>query len=231
MQEEMDRVLDILDEKLSSCFGKFNFVVGKICGVKCVVVKCGVGKVSAAMCTQTMIIAYNPDYILNVGVAGGISTDVDIGDIVVATGVIQHDFDISAFSHRKKGEIPGTDCVVIKSTDWILNKFISISSEHGGNSVEPGIILSGDQFVNSSDKINSLRNEFGGVACDMESGSIGQVCYLNNKDFGIIRAISDKANEISNIDFRKFLETSSDNAAKMIKNFIESSQDLCWDKF
>ena len=168
---------------------------------------------------------YNPDFIINVGVAGGIDSEIKIGDIAVASGVVQHDFDISPFSNRKKGEIAGIDLVEIKTTKWITDKILVCSSDINPAGVHTGTILSGDQFICSPQKLYELKNEFGGIACEMEAGSIGQVCYVNKKEFGIIRSISDHADNSSNIDFNKFIKSSSKNAALILSNFIKSYRD------
>lgn len=225
MKEELDEILifakDIQEEK----YGSFNFIKGNIFGADCVLCTCGVGKVYAAMCTQALIIKYNPDFIINVGVAGGIAANVKIGDIAVASGVVQHDFDISSFPNRKKGEVAGIDLVEIKTTKWITDKILLCSSGISPIKIHTGTILSGDQFICSPQKLTELKNEFGGIACEMESGSIGQVCYVNKKEFGIIRSISDNANNSSNTDFNKFIKSSSKNAAIIMSNFIKSYRD------
>lgn len=224
MREEIEEILIFMKNKEEAAFGTFKFVEGDIFGCRCAVALCGVGKVHAAMCTQALIIKYNPDLILNVGVAGGIDPKINIGDTVIAAGVIQHDFDVSSFQNRKKGEISGIDLVEIETTKWITDKIVVCSNEILPQTVHTGTILSGDQFICSSQKLTELRNEFGGVACEMEAGSVGQVCYVNKKDFGIIRAISDNADHNSNIDFEKFTKSSSKNAALILSNFIKSYQ-------
>lgn len=225
MQEEISEILVFMKNIEKQKYGSFTFIKGDIWSIPCVVTLCGIGKVNAAICTQTLIIRYNPDFVINVGVAGGIVPDINIGDIVIASAVIQHDFDISAFPNRKKGEVPGIDTVEIKTTDWIRNKILVCSQDIGTYQVHNGIILSGDQFICSKQKLVELKNEFNGITCEMEAGSIGQVCYLNKKDFGIIRSISDHADNSSNVDFEKFVCDSSKNAALILRNFIKSYQD------
>lgn len=222
MREEINEILAFAKNSKKIKFGVFEFTECEIFGVKCVLFLCGVGKVHAAMCTQALILKYNPDLILNVGIAGGLGAEINIGDTVIARGVIQHDFDISSFPGRKKGEISGIDLVEIPTTKWVADKILLWSKNILNMKVHEGIVLSGDQFVDSLDKAEELRNEFGGIACEMEAGAIGQVCYINKKDFGIIRAISDNANSASGVDFEKFKKTSSKNAAVILSNFIKN---------
>lgn len=225
MREELEEILIFMKNKEEHSYQNFKFIKGNIFNCECVLGLCGVGKVHAAMCTQILIMKYNPDFILNVGVAGGISPEVKIGDIVIASGVIQHDFDVSAFPNRKKGEICGINLVEIQTTKWITDKILTCSNNIDIAELHTGTILSGDQFIHSPQKLTELRNEFGGIACEMEAGSIGQVCYVNKKDFAILRSISDNANNSSNIDFDKFIKTSSKNAASILSNFIKLYRD------
>lgn len=222
---EINEILLLMENTIKERVNSFEFTIGTLHGLKCVVVLSGVGKVHAAMCTQTLIIKYNPDFILNVGVAGGIGENLKIGDIVIASGVIQHDFDVTAFPGRKKGEISGLQIVEFECTKWITNKILQCSQTFTDLNLHTGTILTGDQFLSSPQKLYELRNEFGGIACEMEAGSIGQVCYINKIDFGIIRSISDSANNSSAVDFKTFITNSSKNASLILSNFIKSYQD------
>lgn len=224
MKEELEEILTFAKETQEETYGSFRFIKGNIFGIDCVLCICGVGKVHAAMCTQTLIMKYNPDFIINVGVAGGIAPEIEIGDIAVASGLVQHDFDISSFPNRKKGEIAGINSVEIQTTKWITDKILVCSGDISPIRMHTGTILSGDQFICSPQKLTELRSEFGGIACEMEAGSIGQVCYVNKKEFGIIRSISDHADNSSNIDFDKFIKSSSKNAAIILSSFIKSYQ-------
>ena len=159
------------------------------------------------------------------GVAGSIEENVKIGDIIIASGVIQHDFDVTAFPGRKKGEISGLETVEFECTKWITDKMLRSSQNLTDLNLYTGTILTGDQFLISPQKLYELKNEFGGVACDMESGSIGHVCYLNKTDFSVIKSISDSTNLNSASDFQAFITQSSKNAGLIILNFIKSYQD------
>ena len=222
MQEEINQMLLLMKNVKQIQSFPFNFFVGSIMGKECVAALSNVGKVHAAICCQAMILNYKPKLILNVGVAGAINEELQIGDLVIASGVIQHDFDISAFPHRKKGEISGINSVEIKCTPWIMEKLINFRNDFPQISFEKGTILTGDQFVNSLEKRLNLKKEFGGLACEMEAGRIAQTAFLNKVEFGIVRSISDGANNKSVNDFNSFIDLSSKNAAKLCSKFIES---------
>ncbi|MBR0423586.1 MAG: 5'-methylthioadenosine/adenosylhomocysteine nucleosidase [Clostridia bacterium] len=225
LKEELDEILVFAKNiKIENQY-PFKFIIGTIHGVNCCMVLCGVGKVSSAVCTQALILKYHPDLILNVGVAGGIDKNISIGDIVIANFVIQHDFDVSAFSHRKKGEISGLNLIKIPCSKWITDKLLICSQKITDINLHTGTILTGDQFINSQEKLYELKNEFDGKACEMEAGSIGHVCYLNKTDFGIIRSISDNANSESAQNYKKFVKSSSKKASSLLAEFIKSSRD------
>lgn len=224
--EELEVITSYIKNIKKTKINSFEFISGTWQNIQCTAVLCGVGKVSAAMCAQTLILKYNPSVILNVGVAGGIDASLKIGDIVIAKSTIQHDFDVSAFPNRKKGQIPGFSDISIPCTSWITNLLIKCAKEIKNIKTHSGTILTGDQFVNSKDKILELKNEFNGIACEMESGSIAQVCKTNNIDFGIVKSISDLANNNSTSDFKTFIKKASENTVLIINEFIKSYQDL-----
>lgn len=225
-QEEIKEIVSYLKSIRKTKAGPFEFIFGKLENSDCVLALSGVGKVNAAMCTQTLILKFAPRLILNVGVAGGIGNNLKIGDIVIAENAIQHDFDVSVFPDRKKGQITGFSDVKIPCTPWVTKLLSECANEIPDIKKHSGTILTGDQFINSSDKILELENEFGGIACEMEAGSIAQVCYTNKIDLGIIKSISDLANQDSHIDFQNFIKESSKKAGLLLSRFIKSYQDL-----
>ncbi len=220
MEEEIENILLSMKDVQKHVISSQVFNVGVIDGKSCVVALCGVGKVNAAMCTQTMILKYNPDFIINTGIAGGIGKNVNIGDIVIADFVMQHDFDVSPY--RKRGEISGIDITNIPCCEKIYSKIISCINNISDVKHHVGTIMTGDQFIHSEEKLKSLSKDFSGIACEMEAGSIGQVCHINKKDFAIIRAISDNADQNANVDFVKFTKYASDLAANILLSFIRS---------
>lgn len=225
LKEELEEVLVFAKNIKTENQYPFKFITGTIFGANCCIALCGVGKVSSAVCTQTLILKYHPDLILNVGVAGGIDKTTTIGDIIVADFVVQHDFDVSAFPNRKKGEISDLDLIKIPCTKWITDKLLICSQKITDVNLHTGTILTGDQFINLPAKLHELKNEFGGKACEMEAGSIGHVCYLNKTDFGIIRSISDHGNDESVQNFNEFIKSSAKNASLLLTEFIKSSRD------
>ena len=225
LDEEVELLCTALEGRHDIRQGPYCLYLGKLSGQDAVICKSGVGKVAAAGCAAVMCARYPLQALINTGAAGGIAAGMQVGDLALSTAAVQHDFDISSFPNRKKGEVAGIDLVEIKTTKWITDKILLCSSGISPIKIHTGTILSGDQFICSPQKLTELKNEFGGIACEMESGSIGQVCYVNKKEFGIIRSISDNANNSSNTDFNKFIKSSSKNAAIIMSNFIKSYRD------
>lgn len=225
MDEELEEVLKLMKNFKKEIHCNFNFFIGTINNLECCAVKCGVGKVNSAICTQTLILIYKPNFILNVGVAGAIKENINISDVIIAENVIQHDVDISAFAGRKKGEISGIDLIKIPCSKWLTEKIFHSTAKSKNLSIHIGTILTGDQFINSSEKLLELKTTFNGIACEMEAGSIGHVCYYNSIDFAIIRSISDRADKKSPIDFKSFVKSSSKNSAIILDEFTKSFQD------
>ncbi len=224
-KEELNEIIKFTKNIKKEKIGSLEFITGEILDKKCVLALSGVGKVHGTMCVQSMIIRYNPKAVINIGVAGAVDHKLNIGDIVIGTSVVQHDFDVSAFPERKKGEISGIGKVEIPCAKRILEILLLASQNIKNIKTHCGTVLTGDQFINSTEKLNQIRNDFNGIACEMEAGAIGQVCFLNNVDFGIIKSISDTADKNSSVDFKKFIECASKNSVNLLMEFIKLYRD------
>ena len=218
-QKELQAVEEKVIEKKEKQIYELNFIEGKILEKKCVLVKCGgVGKVNAARTAQILINKYNPDCIINVGSAGALSKDLNIGDIVIGKNVIQHDFDLTAFG-RKKGEIDNTgrsiqaDTYLIEKSEKVLKTIF----EGKQNKAIIGTIATGDTFCTKIEMKNEITEEFSADCIEMEGAAIAQVCKLDEVPFIVIRSISDKVDGSNQIQFEKYLET----ASKTCANFLE----------
>ena len=185
--------------------------------ITCFLVESGIGKVNAARSTQILIDIMHVDYVLNVGVAGSVSKDINICDIVVANKLVQHDFDFTAFG-REKGEIPNTG-KYIKCNSELINIAKSIKID---TKVEFGVISSGDIFVSNKGMGEKINYKFGALCTEMEGAAVAQVCHLCNVPFLVIRAISDSPYEKNNhITFEQFLKLSSNMISKFIVQFLK----------
>ena len=186
---------------------------GEINNKKYILVRSGVGKVNAARTTQILIDKFDIQYIVNLGSAGALNDSLNIGDIVIGTKLIQHDFDVTAFG-REKGYIPETG-KEFRSDENIIKKCESIKISN--IRIVKGGITSGDIFCTDIKMKETIRKEFKSDCIEMEGAAIAQVCYLSEVPFIVIRSISDKPNGNNELDFNKYLEFASKNCAEFIK--------------
>jgi adenosylhomocysteine nucleosidase len=155
MDMEVSGLISKMENTKSTVFGGMTFTEGKLCGKNVVISKCGIGKVFAAMCAQTMILKFAPDFIINSGVAGALSESLNIMDAVIATRVVQHDMDTSPLGDPK-GLISGINVVYIDTDKSVSASLTNAANELNVNTVR-GIIASGDQFVASHDRKKEIE--------------------------------------------------------------------------
>lgn len=221
MEEEISCIKEKIDVIVAKNIIGLDFYIGKMHGKNVVLVRSGIGKVNAAICSQILIDLYAVDYIINVGVAGAISKELEIGDLVISDDAVQHDFDTSPLGDPV-GFISRTNMTYFKADDELIKIAERVSKEvHSGN-VVVGRIASGDQFISNADAKSKIWNNFKAVCAEMEGASIAHTCYLNKIPFVIIRSISDKAEESSNLDYNKFFKESAVIAAKAVDLMIEN---------
>ena len=218
MQPEVEAILGLIEDKKINNIKSFAFHEGKINGKDVVVAQCGIGKVFAAMCAEAMILNYDLDYILNVGVGGTLSDKLSICSIAISKGLIQHDMDTSPLGDPI-GMISGINIIEIPANKGVVWKVEEAVKEAGLN-YEIGIIASGDQFINNKEKKDYIKNTFNAIACEMEGAAIAQVAYVNKVPFCVIRAISDSADGSSHMEYAEFLKEAIENTKKVINNLI-----------
>lgn len=221
MKVEVAELINNMEIERVDSFSSISFYHGKIKGYDVIIAQCGVGKVHAAMCTQTMILKFCPDLIINTGVAGSLSPLLDVGDCAIASGVVQYDLDTTAVGDPL-GMISGLEVIEIDCDQRIVQKLVEVVSSMEGTKYEVGLFATGDRFLNSKEAKDQVSSGFKAIAVEMESGSIGQVCYINKVPFGIVRAISDNADNTSHIDYSDFLVKAASKAALIVEEFVEA---------
>lgn len=207
----------LADPKRENISG-IEFVSGTLAGKRVVVAQCGIGKVFAAICAQTMIIRYGVERIINTGVAGTLSDKVGILDFAVSTAVVQHDMDTSAIGDAV-GLISGINIIEIPACKALAERVIAIAREQG-NGCEGGIIASGDQFINDSARKTFIRDTFGAIACEMEGAAIGQTCYVAGVDFVVIRCISDNASGEAEMEYPEMVSRAAVKSQALVEAII-----------
>lgn len=198
-----------------------EFFEGILYGKELVLVKCGIGKVNASICTQVLVDDFAVDKVIFTGVAGGLDPRIEVGDIVISLDCIQHDFDATAFGY-KLGEIPRLNKVEFEADKELMELALNSSKTIAKfPRVFTGRILSGDVFVASKEKALELGEKFQGLCVEMEGAAVAHVCYLNEIKFVIIRSMSDKADGTAHEDFSAFVHTAAENALKLVKAMLE----------
>lgn len=221
MQEELEEILKIMKEIEENEIYGISFINGKIEDTKVVVVKSGVGKVNAARTTQILIDKLDVKSVINVGSAGALNSDLNIGDIVIANRLIQHDFDITAFDHNK-GYITGVGDYIYCDEN-LINKFEKAANNIEDNTynIKTGTIASGDIFCTDVGMKNKIYAKFNADCVEMEGAAIAQVCFLDKIPFIVIRSISDSPNGNNAIVFDEFLKLASKRCADILKEFFK----------
>lgn len=173
----------------------------------------GIGKTNAARTTQILIDYYKPKAIFNIGVAGGIAKNLKVGDIIISTSLVQHDFDITAFNHPK-GYIPN-----IGNNIPIDNKLLNTTKtilDTNNISYKEGLIASGDIFCTKESMATKINTQFNALCVEMEGASIAQTAYLSKTPCLVIRSISDCPDNNNKVAYEEFLETSSNKVAQIM---------------
>lgn len=221
MEEELEEILNIMNNIEEKEIYGLTFKTGQIEKNKVVVVKCGVGKVNAARVTQILIDTFNIKSVINVGSAGALNPFLNIGDIVIAEKLVQHDFDITAFDHDK-GYITGVGDYIYSNTE-LIEKFKNAANnlKEKDYKIKTGIIATGDIFCTDIEMKNKIYSKFDADCVEMEGAAIAQVCYLDKIPFIVIRSISDSPNGNNEIDFDKFVELASKRCANILKEFLK----------
>ena len=217
LKEDMD-----LKDKLEKA--GMTLYLGKLSGVEIVVVKSGVGKVNAAVCTQILIDEFNIDKLIFTGVAGAIEPKLAVEDIVISTDLVQHDVDATGFEDQKLGEVPGLDTIEFTADEELLELAFEASKnilKNESNQAYKGRILSGDQFICNSQKVKELKETFGGYCTEMEGAAVAQTAYLNQLPLVVIRSISDKADEEADVSFVEFAEVAAKHSYKIVTAMLE----------
>ncbi|MBQ2726360.1 MAG: 5'-methylthioadenosine/adenosylhomocysteine nucleosidase [Clostridia bacterium] len=214
MTIEAEAIIAAMTDTKTEEWGSITYTLGKIGGCDVICAVCGIGKVFAAMCAQTMIVKYAPDYVVNTGVGGTLTRELSIGDMAVSLDCVQHDMDTSALGDPV-GLISGINIVKIPASAELAEKICEIAAGLGIRTYR-GTIASGDRFVADSAVKKYITETFGGIACEMEGAAVGQVCYVNRTPFAVIRAISDDADGGACEDYPSFAKASAQKSAKTV---------------
>ncbi|MBO7310937.1 MAG: 5'-methylthioadenosine/adenosylhomocysteine nucleosidase [Clostridia bacterium] len=218
MSVEVDALVSHLDGVNKRTVSGIDFYEGKLYGRDAVVARCGIGKVFAAICAQTMILSFGVTHIINTGVAGTLTDRLDLLDVAIANGVVQHDMDTSPIGDPV-GLISGINKVVLPTSEKMGMIAEQAARELGFNAVR-GIVASGDQFISCAERKDFIVKNFSAVCCEMEGASIGHVCYVNGVECLIVRAISDSATGEAKMEYPELVGKAATRSQRMIEKIF-----------
>lgn len=221
MSEEVEILKAEMQLKREHKQASMVFYEGDLLSHEVVVVTSGIGKVNAAVCTQILIDRFQVERIINVGIAGGLRDDIYPGDIVIAKNLVQHDMDVRFFGDPL-GQIPRMDTFDFKCDENLIKAAEAAIAKLDDANAFVGRIVSGDQFISVAEHQMTLHKTFDAYACEMEGAAIGQVCYLNNMPFVVIRSISDNAINGSHMDYETFAPLAIKNSVAILKDMLNS---------
>ncbi len=217
MQEELIELKNYLHINKEKKIYDLTFYEATLNNQNIILTESGIGKTNAARTTQILIDYYKPEAIFNIGVAGGIAKNLEVGDIIISTSLVQHDFDITAFDHPK-GYIPN-----IGNTIPIDNNLLNTTKailDTNNISYKEGVIASGDIFCTKESMATKINTQFNALCVEMEGASIAQTAHLSKTPCLVIRSISDCPDNNNKVTYEEFLETSSKRVAQIMYTIL-----------
>lgn len=223
MEEEVTLLRDEMTITGEAVHAGITVYRGTFQGTEMALAQCGIGKVNATICTQMLIDLYAPDALVFSGVAGGLLPNMAVGDLVIASHLIQYDMDLTAFG-RRHGEVPGQDRMVESDPKLVQKATDAFDAAFEGKDDAPnlmlGTVVSGDKFISDAKTLRWLQREFAALATEMEGAAVGYTCRLNDLPFVVVRGLSDTAGESASDDFEANLHVVCRNSYQLLEQLI-----------
>lgn len=217
MEIETAGLIAEMTDTQASVISGITFTEGILEGRRVVVATSGVGKVFAAICAEAMILRFGVTALLNTGVAGGLSPMLEVGDVVLADTVVQHDMNTTALGDPQ-GLLSGLNIIKIPVDQTLLKALCTATAALDYNGMV-GTVASGDLFVEKQTTKDKLVLQFDALACEMEGAAIGHVAYVNKVPFAVLRTISDGGD---GMEFSEFCPLAAKTAVAITKEFLKN---------
>lgn len=222
MEEEVAKLKENMQIQETSVIAGMEFCQGICEGQNVVIVRSGIGKVNAAVCTQILCDVFKVNAIINTGVAGSLKNEINIGDIVLSEDALQHDMDATGFGYDP-GVIPRMEESIFKGDETLLKLAQKVCQEVNPDiQVFRGRVVSGDQFISDHDVKQRIVNSFGGFCTEMEGAAIAQTAWLNKVPYLVIRAISDKADGSAEMDYSEFEMKAIEHTVRLMTGMLRN---------
>ena len=220
MEEEVQELIADLAFAEKMTVASMDFYKGTLYGKDCVIVKSGVGKVNAALCTQILADFYKPEALINTGVAGSLDAQINIGDMVVSEDAVQHDMDTSAVGDPV-GQVPRMDVLAFPADPVLVKKAVEANQKANPDiQTFTGRVASGDQFISGGEKKKQIQENFHARSAEIEGAAIAHGAYLNKIPYVILRAISDKADGSVQVDYPTFEKQAIVHCVRLLRELI-----------
>jgi len=207
---------DVREQTIAGC----DFFVGSFEGKEVVLLKSGIGKVNAAVSTTLLLSQFQPEYVINIGSAGGFDADLQVGDVVISDQVVHHDVDVTAFGYVM-GQVPNMPATYAANTD-LVNQAKKALQSVTQVQAKVGLIGTGDSFMNDPVRVEAVRAIFPElVAVEMEAAAVAQVCFKFGTPFVVVRSLSDIAGKESSQSFEEYLQVAAENSSLMIQQMLK----------
>lgn len=221
MEEEVNILKSKMQVEKIIKKASMEFYKGTLNGKEVVIVRSGISKVNAAVCTQILVDDFQICRVINTGIAGSLQNKIDIGDIVISRDALQHDVDATGFGYEL-GVIPRMET----STFIADEKLVALAKEVCEREIPDitahiGRVVTGDQFISDKKIKDRIESNFHGYCTEMEGASIAQVAHLNNLPFVILRAISDKADDSASVDYPAFEKKAIEHSVILVENMLK----------
>lgn len=218
MEEEVTLLREAMEVEEVKTIAHVEFTKGKLNQRDVVLLKSGIGKVNVAIATTLLFEHYDIDCVINTGSAGGLHEKANIGDVVISSGTLYHDVDVTGFNYAY-GQVPGMPAVY-ESNESMIQKVESILDKVG-KKYWLGMIGTGDSFINRPDQMEMIKKNCPSViAIEMEAAAVAQVCHHYEKPFIIVRALSDIAGKASHVSFNEFLTVAAKESSDMVMQLV-----------
>ena len=220
MDEEVARLKEQMSGVRITTKAMMDFCQGTLEGKPVVVVRSGIGKINAAVCTQILVDDFQISAVINTGIAGSLRSWIDIGDIVISTDALHHDMDATIFGDPA-GQIPRMDTLSFPADEKLVKKAVA-ANEKANPDIHTftGRVVSGDQFISDKDEKERISSLFHPMCVEMEGAGIAQAAYLNKVSYVIIRAISDKADNSATMDYPTFEKKAIAHSVRLMKELL-----------
>ena len=229
MEDEVSLLRSAMETPKVIKMGVFEFYEGRLEGKSVVLLRCGIGKVTAAVGCALLIHTFKPDFVINTGSAGGIDPTLHFGDVIISTGLVYHDVDVTAFNYAP-GQLPDQP-QIFPADEKLIAKAEQAVAKLKQEKILPadlnycqGLIGTGDTFMHQPESIAAVRQKFPNVAAvEMEGAAIAHCCRLFSVPVLVIRALSDIAGVESPVKFDEFLPIASKHSSDIVRYIVREN--------